>query len=245
MRIFAAPETVLQADRVADLLILNQVYINNQGPFRMMIDTGNASSVVCQDAANRLGLRAVYAVQVDTVAGAKTVASAILDEVRIGPLRDDGVEAMIMDLKFAGVDGVLGQSWLARHDYMLDYRRRRLVVDIAAPPAGIRTALRSADGRPAVSAEVNGRRQDLVVDSGTSVLVLFVRMPSIRPARLVTNVGSVEAGIGTAGVAIGASYNRRLKTAEVNASPQPGLLPVAAFRSVYISNRDGVVVFVP
>jgi hypothetical protein len=70
-------------------------------------------------------------------------------------------------------------------------------------------------------------------------------MSSIRPARLVTNVGSVEAGTGSARVAIGGGYNRRLTASEVNASPQPGLLPVMAFKSVYISNRDGVVVFVP
>jgi clan AA aspartic protease (TIGR02281 family) len=175
-RIFATPETVFQADRLADLFILNKNYLNSQGPFRMMIDTGNSSSVVRQTVANRLGLHPTYAVQAETAAGAKVVGAAILDEVRIGPLRDDGVEVMIMDWKVPGVDGVLGQSWLIRHDYMLDYRRRRLVVDIAAPPVGIRAPLRSGDGRPQVSAEVNGCRQDLVVDSGASVLVLFGQM---------------------------------------------------------------------
>src|SRR5207248_10412823 len=118
-------------------------------------------------------------------------------------------------------------------------------MDVTDPPAGIRTPLRCADGRPQVSAEVNGRRQDLVVDSGTSVLILFGRKASIRPALLVTNAGSVEAATGSARVTIGASYNRWLPTAEVNASPQPALLPAAAFKSIYVSNRDGVVVFVP
>jgi hypothetical protein len=36
-----------------------------------------------------------------------------------------------------------------------------------------------------------------------------------------------------------------MPTVEVNASPTSGLLPAAAFASVYISNRDGVVVLVP
>jgi clan AA aspartic protease (TIGR02281 family) len=245
MTIFAAPETELQVGRIADLFILNKVYLNGQGPFRMMIDTGNSSSAVGQDAANRLGLRPVYAVQAETAAGAKTVAAAILDEVRIGPLRDNGVEVMIMDLTVPGVDGVLGQSWLIRHDYALDYQRCRFVVDIVAPPAGVRVPLRSSDGRPQVSAEVNSRRQDLVVDSGTSVLVLFVQIPSTTTQRLVTNVGSVKAGARRARVVIGGSYSRQLTAVEVNASSQPGLLPAAAFKSVYISNRDGVVVLVP
>jgi len=246
MTTFATPETVLRVDRVADLLILNQVYLNDQGPFRMMIDTGNSSSAVPQAVANRLGLRPTYAVQAETTAGAKTVAAAILDKVRIGSLCDSDVEVMIMDLKVPGVDGVLGQSWLSRHDYALDYRRRQLVVDFAAAPAeGVRAPLGAADGRPQVSAEVNGRRQELVVDSGTSALVLFGQMSSTRTQRLVTNVGSVDVGSSRARVTIGGSYNQRLTAVEVNSSPQPGLLPAAAFKSVYISNRDGFVVFVP
>lgn len=243
--IFAAPETVLQADRIEGLLVLNAVYLNNQGPYRMMIDTGNNSSALRPALARRLGLRPAYRVQAQTTAGAKTVPVALLEDMRVGPLRENGVEIMIMDLQVPGVDGVLGQSWLARHDYLLDHRRRRLTVDLVAPPAGLSVPLRAGDGRPQVSAEVNGCRQDLVVDSGTSVLVLFRQTTSAATATLVTNIGSVRAGSGSARITIGSIYNRRLNTLEVDASQQPGLLPVSAFRSVYISNRHGIVVFVP
>jgi predicted aspartyl protease len=174
----ATPETVLQANRVADLFIVDEVYLNDRGPLRMMIDTDNSSSIVRSTAAHSLALHPNYAVQVETAGGEKTIVAAIPDEVRIGLLRDNAVEVVIMDLKTPGVDEVLGQSWLIRHDYLLDYRLHRLVVDLAAPPAGIRAALRSTGGRPLVLAEVNGRRQELVVDSGTSNLVLFGQMSS-------------------------------------------------------------------
>jgi gag-polyprotein putative aspartyl protease len=144
----ARSETVLQADRVADVLVLNQVYLNERGPYRMMVDTGNGSSILRPIVAARLNLRPAYAVEAETAAGVKRVAVAVLEAVGVGSVQDRGIEAMIMEVKFPGVDGVLGQSWLVRHDYLLDYQNRRLVVDIAAPPTGIQASLLSAAGRP-------------------------------------------------------------------------------------------------
>jgi hypothetical protein len=61
----------------------------------------------------------------------------------VGPVIERQIEAvvgalaMIWALAMVGamdrVDGVLGQSWLVRHDHLLDYRNRRLVLDGAAP----------------------------------------------------------------------------------------------------------------
>ena len=241
----AAEEIALKADRVEHVLVLKQVYLNDQGPFRMMIDTGAASCLIRPAFAKRLGLFPVYAVEQETVAGVKRVPTAMFDDVRIGLVSDHRVEVMITDVKLPGVDGVLGQSWLVRHDYLLDYRGRRLVLDASAPERGVRAALRTSDGRPGISADVNGRRQDLVVDSGASVLILFGRSAVAGGSMVLTNSGSVEAETGSARVTIGGSYNRVLTTAEFSAPPQPGLLPAAAFNSVYISNRDGLVVLVP
>jgi predicted aspartyl protease len=240
----AAEEIALKADRVAHVLVLKEVYLNDQGPFRMMIDTGAASCLIRPAIARKLGLRPVYAVAHDTAAGLKRVPAALL-EVRVGSASDQAVEAMVTDVELPGVDGVLGQSWLARHDYLLDYHGRRLVLDAAAPGRGVRAALCSSDGRPGISAEVNGRQQDLVVDSGASMLILFGRPALAGTTVLVTNRGSLDATRATARVRIGGDYTRLMTTAEVNASPKPGLLPAAAFASVYISNRDGVVVLVP
>jgi hypothetical protein len=108
----------------------------------------------------------------------------------------------------------------------------------------VTAALRSSDGRPEISAEVNGR-QELVVDSGASALILFEPSPLMGRAAAVTNSGSVEAVTGSARVTFGGAYTRLMTTAQVSASPRPGLLPAAAFGSVYISNRDGIVVLVP
>ena len=143
------------------------------------------------------------------------------------------------------IDGVLGQSWLVRHDYLLDYRDRRLVLEASAPDGGVRTALRSSDGRPEISAEVSGRQQELVVDSGASMLILFRRSALSGTTALVTNGGPLEAKMGSASVRIGGVYTRLMTAVNVDAPPRAGLLPAASFGSVYVSNRDGVVILLP
>ena len=240
-----AGEISLKADRLEHVLVLKQVYLDHQGPFRMMIDTGAASCLIRPAIAKQLGLRPVYAVQQETLAGIKLVPVVILDELRVGPASDQAVEAMVTEAEFAGVDGVLGQSWLVRHDYLLDYRHRRLVLEPSPPDGGVRMALRSSDGRPEIPAEVSGRRQELVVDSGASVLTLFRRPAPSRTVALVTNGGTLEGEVGMAKVKIGGVYTRLMTAVSVDAPPGPGLLPAASFGSVYVSNRDGVVILSP
>ncbi len=119
---------------------------------------------------------------------------------------------------------MLGQSWLVRRDYLLDYRNHSPVVDGAAPEGGVRTALRSPDGRPAVVAEVNGRRQELILDSGAQLAVLFERPAPVRHVLLLTHTDSVAAEGCSVTVAIGDGYSRRMAAAKVSASrPSTGL----------------------
>ena len=100
--VLAAAEISLKADRMEHVLVLKQVYLNDQGPFRMMIDTGAASCLIRPTIAKQLRLRPVYAVQQDTVAGLKRVPVVILDKLRVGPAGDQAVEAMVTDVEFPG-----------------------------------------------------------------------------------------------------------------------------------------------
>jgi predicted aspartyl protease len=245
----AAEEVTFRADRMEHVLVLKQVYLNGQGPFRLMIDTGAASCVIRPAIAKQLALRPVYRVQQDTPSGLKPVPAVILDEVRVGQASDRAVEAMVTDVVVRGIDGVLGQSWLVRHNYLLDYRGRRLVLDAREPDRGVMAALRTSDGRPCIAAKVDGRPQELVIDSGASNLILFERSTMAGEAAeimmVLTNSGSMESGTRMSRIEIGGVYSRAMMAAVVNAPRRPGLLPAAAFASVYISNREGVVVLVP
>ena len=169
----AAAQEPLNTSVAGHSLVLNEVFLNGAGPFRMLIDTGNASSIVRPQIARRLNLKPAYSVDRASVAGVRRVPVAILDEVRAGSVSDRSVEAIIGDVFQSGVDGVLGQSWLVRHDYLLDYRNRRIGLDGPAPASGISVPLLSEDGRPVVVASVEGNPRELVVDSGASAVVLY------------------------------------------------------------------------
>jgi predicted aspartyl protease len=236
-------EVSLPVHRAGHTLILETVYLEEQGPFRMMVDTGNASSLIRPQVARRLGARSVYAVEQVTSAGVRRVPVAVIDRLTVGPAADRNIEVMIGDVALDGVDGVLGQSWLSRHDYLLDYRNRRLVLDGEPPEGAMRMNLRTVEGRPAVAALVDGVARDLVVDSGADILVLFENKVRISAgARLFANGQSAAAELGSAWVGLGDGWKRQMSASRVSAPElSGGLLPANVFRAIYISNREGLV----
>jgi predicted aspartyl protease len=227
-------------------LVLNDVFLNGAGPFRMLIDTGNASSIVRPQIARRLNLSPAYSVDQVSVAGVRRVPVAILDEVRAGSVSDRSVEAMIGDVFQPGVDGVLGESWLVRHDYLLDYRNRRIGLDGPPPASGIRAPLRSGDGRPVVVVSVEGSPRELVVDSGASALVLYEKAAADGgpTSQLQANGGTVRAQACTVHLSLPGARERLFNAVRIDLDGLgPGLLPASAYASVFVSNREGFVEF--
>ena len=53
--LMAHTPVLLKAARVGHVLVLNDVFLNRMGPFRMAIDTGNSSSLIRPEVAQRLG----------------------------------------------------------------------------------------------------------------------------------------------------------------------------------------------
>ena len=240
----SAPGAVLELSRRGPLLIANGVYLNHRGPFRMLIDTGSVSSSLPQDVARRVGLTPTYAVEQVTAAGTNLVGATLLDEVTTGPVTRHGVEVLILAGNVHGLDGVLGQSWLAQSDYLLDYCGRRLIFDPPPPVGGLRLALRISEGRPAVAARVGGRDMELVLDSGTENLVLFGPSPVTSNVTMFTTNGAVAVRTGRVAVALSEEPARTMRSVYVSGTARPGLLPLAAFSAVYVSNRDRLVVLV-
>jgi len=212
----------------------------------MLIDTGNASSIIRPAAAVRLGLRPAYQVEHATATGSTMVPAAVIGSVQVGSAVDAEVEVMITEVRSAGFDGVLGQSWLSRHDYLLDYGGKRLVLGGAAPRAGYHASMGSIDGRPAIEATVDGQHTELVLDSGTPALVLFERAAPRGSTMMFTNSGSARVEAGSSVVSVSPKYERRMKAVRVDSTErQAGLLPLSSFRSVYISNSEGFAVIEP
>ena len=238
---------LLKTSLAGHALVLNDVFLNGAGPFRMLIDTGNASSIVRPQIARRLNLKPSYSVDQASVAGVRRVPVAILDEVRAGSASDRSVEAIIGDVLQSGVDGVLGESWLVRHDYLLDYRNRRIGLDGPPVASGIRVPLRSDDGRPVVVASIEGSPRELVVDSGASALVLYEKaaLDGGLAAQLEANGGAARAQACTVHFSLSGGRERLLNAVRIDVHGLgPGLLPASAFAAVFVSNREGFVEFI-
>ncbi|SPF56038.1 exported hypothetical protein [Candidatus Sulfopaludibacter sp. SbA4] len=237
---------LLKASFDGHALVLKDVFLNGDGPYRMLIDTGNASSIVRPEIARRLNLKAAYTVDQASVAGVRRVPVAILDEVRAGSVFDRSVEAVIGDVFQSGVDGVVGESWLVRHDYLLDYHNHRIVLDGPPVDSGIRIPLRSTDGRPVVVASIDGRPRELVVDSGASALVLYEKLAldGALSTQLETNGGTARAQKGSVHFSLAGARDRLMDAVRIDVHGLgPGLLPASAFASVFVSNREGFVEF--
>src|SRR5580765_5415686 len=122
------------------------VQINGRGPYRLVVDTGSSRSAVSRKLAVETGAPVVARTEVVSIGQETSRLVVKLDRVEAGPAaRPDILASVIPDEELRaltpGVDGVLGQDFLAAFDYTLDYRKRTLTWE--ADPA----LLGSADHR--------------------------------------------------------------------------------------------------
>lgn len=226
---------------VAALVVM--VSINGHGPYRFLVDTGAASCVLDPALSRELGLRPEYRVEVVTPTGSAVVPVA---RAAIGvEEREAELEVLLYSPRDARVRGVLGQSFLSRHNYWLDSRRGRIEWGGEAPP-GRRVPLTMIEGRPAITAEPEGR---LILDSGASHVVLFHSTAGTEGRFHIETL----AGKGYARLRriprlrVGDQVLSSLDAAIVDGRErtEDGLLPTSLFEGVYVNNRESYVVLNP
>ena len=135
-----------------------EVTINGKGPFRLIVDTGAAATVLDSALAAELSLR-------DT--------DVQLDELRIGPIALEGLRAFVAPLSGllrgeAAPRGVLSASVFPRHLLTFDFQRRRFLVRAGAlPEAQGRTVFSYAGADlPSIPVRVAGREITVHLDTG-------------------------------------------------------------------------------
>jgi|SRR5947209_17128848 len=154
----ARNKTMEQGERLS--LINGQAvvdtFINGEGPLHMLIDTGASRCAVRPVIAARVGLVPTGQLRLASPLGQKTVPVAPAT-VRVGPLEFQQTEIVInemlaLDKLAPNLDGLLGQSFLARTPYLIHQAKRRLWFGEAAtahaqdfgPPTAVDFSL----GRP-------------------------------------------------------------------------------------------------
>jgi hypothetical protein len=131
-----------QRDRIGR--IWAPVYLDGQGPFRLVLDTGANRSVIIGRVADQLGYRGRTDRQVRLrgVTGTSVVPVARVGRMEIGDLVLAPVDLPIVLDVFGGADGVLGNEGLADKRIAIDFRHDSITIKRSrreAPPAGFTT----------------------------------------------------------------------------------------------------------
>ncbi len=231
------------------LPIVEGVYVNGHGPYRFLLDTGTNVDLIETKLARSIGLRATFQKELGSASGATTVSGGDGFEVALDLARADQQEFLFLGMeairdRWPDVQGVLGQEFLSRFDYLLDLRSKRLEFR-KQDCIGTRTRFTMTIGRPVISTSLG----DLVLDSGAGRLVLF----GVEPEMVGSDKSALKTVAGSH--AIGAVSSKPLviegrriwpgETLALPRAPEPGvggLLPVSLFKRIYVSNSEGYVV---
>jgi hypothetical protein len=119
---------------VQGALIIIPVRINHQGPFDFMVDTGSQVTVADLSLAAELNLKSQGAAGLLSVSNDARASMAVLESFEVGSHTVDKHSVLVTDLgqiRIADprIRGVLGESFLAHFDLLIDYRHKLVCLD--------------------------------------------------------------------------------------------------------------------
>ncbi len=170
-----APEPKYVAPTLRDRIgrIWAPVYINGQGPLRLVLDTGATTSAITDDAANLLALDPDRArtVLLRGTTGATRVPVVRARQMEIGDFLAENQRLVVVDDAFGGADGVLATRALRDRRIHVEFRKDRIEITRSKgqpAPAGFSTIpIRLASGHvPWVDAWVGPVKVKAVIDTG-------------------------------------------------------------------------------
>ena len=223
------------------------VFINGKGPYAFLLDTGSQRNQMDRGLAAKLGIAASFQTTLVTPSGGTLVSGARVPSVALGPIQLANQVFLIahsygLSSLSPNIRGILGQDFLARFDYTLDYHHHLLTFG-SPVPEGIPIPFHLIHGRMAVPTS----QGDLVVDSGTEMLFLYRRVGSAANFRVITSSGmSVPVAVERApALQIGdlVYHADSAIFSPVHDAQEDGLLPTSLFRSIFICNSQHFVVF--
>jgi hypothetical protein len=171
------------------------------GPIKglnFLLDTGATPSVLEPSLAARLALHTTP-IDIAVLQGTTHGASATLPDLRIGPVSRTDFPILIEDLSFVQkvvpvhLDGIVGLDVLGQSPFVIDYASRKIVFGPIDLPSLV--PLQLDHGLAMLSAMVNERPAQLLLDTGAPSLILF-RSAADAHVRLVSSdsIGDHEEG---------------------------------------------------
>jgi len=184
-------------------------FINGQGPFDFVVDTGADRSVLSRPLAERLGLARGPDVLMHGIGGSAVTPTAHVALITAGDSRLKAVNLPVLEPERVGVDGLLGVDMLEDRSVVMDFRKRRLEIRRSEPSYSLlrrpREVSVQADARfgrlAVVNARVAGVRALAFIDSGGGSSIgnmalaraINARRRGSDPAQKIRLVGSAGA----------------------------------------------------
>lgn len=230
--------------------IIDGVYVNGHGPYRFLIDTGANVNLIETGLARKIGMNATFQVDLESVATKTAAQGSDGNEVVLGSVKAEGQEFLFSPLEAIhlvspAIRGVLGQWFLLQFDYVVDLSNQRLEFG-RQDWNGTRVPFEVINARPVVLTSLG----PLALDSGARQVVLFGTHPDSGAGfrgELKTAAGTQQIGLVSGKALI--IQGRKIWSGEAVAipnRPEPGvdgLLPLSLFRSVYVCNSGGYMIF--
>ncbi len=103
------------------------VFLNEQGPFQFVVDTGANQSVMSQELAARLNLPKGPVQLLHSIAGAQMTETAMVDRLRVGDVAQAHAVMSVLPGAALGGSGLLGVDQLNDQRLTLDFANQRLL----------------------------------------------------------------------------------------------------------------------
>lgn len=214
------------------------VRINDDGPFRFLVDSGADRSVIGSALADRLQLPSSEPVRLQGMAGQATVRSVLIDRLLLGKSEVGPIRAPALSERDMGAQGLIGIDALAEQRLLLDFDARTITVqDGRQAPVNyageIVVTARLRKGQLIITqASVDNQQISAVIDTGSEVtlgnMALRRRLIGKRPpgadAKMITLVSvtgqTLEAeAVMLPRIRIGGVYLENVVVAFADASP--------------------------
>jgi hypothetical protein len=148
------------------------VYINNLGPFRLVLDTGSSHAAVNASVAKALGIELTdrNRVLLRGVTGSRAVPTITVNSVIIGDLELRPARLPIVIDALGGADGVLGTDGLLDKRIFIDFRNDRITIFRSrferAPHGFMTVPVKIIDGLLVANVRVGTMRALAIIDTG-------------------------------------------------------------------------------
>jgi predicted aspartyl protease len=124
-----APE--INFSLVRDSLVVVPVFLNGQGPYRFLLDTGATHSILSTAVAEQLKIPTGSSGALITAGGSVPVTVRVIEVVQIGPVRIGKTTIAVSDaeiLRTLHIDGLIGADYLKQFRISIDYAHHVLSI---------------------------------------------------------------------------------------------------------------------